>query len=285
VWRGLLLAVALMGCAQAADAQPAIDLRGRVIDSITGGPVANAIVRLPASGKYTLSHDDGFFVITGVAPGRHTVVVVQLGYAEMVQDLDVRSDAFHELRIAPQPIVLDEIGATATRAVERMLNSAASRRAITMSGTRGEPVFWRTWDRQRILAAGIDEPIRFLDDGPPRLVIRRCVGLGMPRDRLCVGIPFVTSGRSTSFGQIYIDDRPFSPIESLDQFRMEDFHRVETYGYRGERGIRLYTEGYLRLVEAGLVIPHQTLPFPESFDLPCRWADSVFDTSASRRCR
>ena len=59
---------------------------------------------------------------------------------------------------------------------------------------------------------------------------------------------------------------------------MEDIHRVEAFGNRGERGLRFYTSGYLRLVEAGLIKPDVVLVTREVFEFPVPW-----DTSSFRR--
>jgi hypothetical protein len=257
-----------------------VELRGRVVDLASGAPLADAIVRLPLQRRYTLTNEAGEFRIADVPLGAQTVVVVQIGYGDRSLRIDVQPDGYHVIELEVQPIRLDAIVATDTRRIEQLMNAAAQTRATILGGAprlNREPVFWNSWERDRIRASGIDDPLLFLSRGPPRISIRKCVGLDQPPDRLCVGVPFdgiVAAGfsggasgsrrlssrlrlraPSTRIVQVFLDDRPIGPIENLANYSMDDFYRVETYGYRGESGIRLYTEGYLRLVAAGVVTP------------------------------
>jgi hypothetical protein len=257
------------------DARPQAtwELRGRVVDSISGEALPGAIVRLPELRRYTLTNTAGYFHFRDVPAGSHDIAIVQLGYNDAQRRLPAGDAGLHVIAVAPRPIRLDVVAAE-VRAPERLLDRAAAARAASISSARGPAVFWRAWDRRQIAASGIDEPLRFLNRGPPRLAIRRCVGLGLPADRLCVGIPFGglaaagygTGGAPSTLARVYVDDRLLAAIEELRRFRMDDFHRVETFGYRGEAGIRLYTEGYLRLVAAGLVEPETWVPPGEVYD-------------------
>ena len=249
----------LLLSASRADAQNVSDLRGRVIDSITGQPLADAIVRLPGLRRYTLTNASGNFVISGVPRGGQSVEVMQLGYREVLRHIQVLDDSVHIFRLVAAPIRLDSLIVADTRQLQRRMNSAAKSRAHDM-GRFGGPMFWRSWDRESILKSGIAAPIDFLRRGQPRLVIRACSGMGQPRDRLCLN-----SG-SSRYATVYLDDRRISAIEDLRAYTMDDFHRVETYGFRGERGIRLYTEGYLRLVAAGVITPDRRIE-PDVFEI------------------
>ena len=97
---GTLVAGALLVNANA-HAQNA-SLRGRVIDGSTGAPVSQAIVRVPASNKYTLTTADGFFRIDGVARGFQGVIVINLGYAELNTRLNVHSDSVYTIARPPR---------------------------------------------------------------------------------------------------------------------------------------------------------------------------------------
>src|SRR5687768_9920139 len=99
-----LFVIATVCTAAASTAQSSLELRGRLTDAISGQPVSNAIVRVPALGKYTLTNPDGRFALQGVARGINTIVVVNLGYVEATMRLDVQADGFHELSIEPKPI-------------------------------------------------------------------------------------------------------------------------------------------------------------------------------------
>jgi hypothetical protein len=269
----LLLAVAAVAAAPTpAAAQPVSDLRGRVVDA-DGAPVPDAVVSLPQFQRYTLTSATGHFRLPGVTLGTHVVVVSRLGYRERTLTLSADADSLHVVVLAQQPIVLDALIVSGGM-VRRELNRAAQARALGMTTAAQPPVFWDFWERDRILASGIDDPLQFLRSGPPRLVIRPCVGLGMPPDRLCVsgafrGVPAsdnagaVRAGRDgVVFGSVFVDGRPLAAIEDLQYYSMSEFHRVEAYGWRGERGIRFYTAGYLRMVETGQINPRSRVPPP-----------------------
>jgi hypothetical protein len=267
----LLLLVPLLSPAPAVGQQtpPPVDVIGAVIDARTGERISSAVVRFPGADRYTLTRDDGFFTLRNVRPGEHEVIVHRLGYQEQTFLIQVAAGHRHLFELEPAPIVLDGVEVTVgPNPAHRILDRAARLRALPVVGT---PVFWSSWDREAIEKAGFDEPMAFLTQGPPRIIIRPCVGLGLPADRLCVSPPFggmrmlaeedsiMRAGRlARGAGRmlpVYLDDRYLGPLEELDSFPMDLIHRVEAYGYRGESGLRFYTEGYLRLVAEGLVQP------------------------------
>jgi hypothetical protein len=305
---GVVLAIVcvLAGAAGEASGQ-AVELHGRVVDAESGRPLVDAVVRLPAVRKYTLTDEAGEFVLTDVPRGVQTLVVVQLGYGEQAVRVDVQAGAFHVVEVAPQPIPLDPLLAADQRQVHSLLNSAAQSRALTMSGRafQGPPVFWRSWDGDAIAASGIAEPLRFLSRGPPRVGILTCASLGLPADRLCVSVPYagtdphgygnnpvrfttrldrrlgggIYRGPSrppppptSRIAAVYLDDRPLGALENLEQYDMADIERVETYGYKGERGIRLYTAGHMRLIALGVVEPDTRVPPSEIYEFRRRRA-------------
>jgi hypothetical protein len=265
--------------------QTTVELSGVVLDSITGQPIVNAIVRVPALQRYTLTDGSGGFRFSDVPAGVQTVVVVQLGYSETTLHLDVQSGTVHILRITPQPVRLAPIVVD-----NGLMNSMAERRVLAMQLVLKEPVFWRSWDERDIQQSGIGEPLTFLRR-EAKLVVQRCARLGLPVDRLCLAVPFAgapwpgaiggsfswrprTIGEggvrrvfrgTTTPGSIYLDDRGFGRLEDLERLDMNDIARIETYGYRGERTIRMYTHGYMRLVAAGIVRPDITTP-PEVYE-------------------
>jgi hypothetical protein len=265
----------------AQQAAPVTDLVGAVVDARDGSPVAGAVVRVPAVNRYTLSGEDGRFTLRNVSRGEQAVLVHRIGYRERTFRLVVQPGLLHLLEVEPEPILLEGVEVVVGEdPAHRILDSAARIRASGRPGVWGEVVFWSAWDREDIDAAGFDEPRAFLTRGPPRIVIRPCVGLGLPADRLCVSPPFggmrllpawgspPVTGLGAGRGRgvpVFLDDRPMA-LEDLDSFTMDLVHRVETYGDRGEQGIRLYTEGYLRLVAEGLVQPGVGGGAPELFD-------------------
>jgi hypothetical protein len=245
-------------------------------------------VRVPLVRRYTLTDTAGNFRIVGVPRGSVTVQVAHLAYGEQERYPDVQPDAFIIINVTQQAIRLDPIIVEDTRRIDRIMGDAASWRTWRMSGgTTGPPVFWKTWNREKIVKSGIEDPLLFLTKGPPRMFVRKCTGLQYAGiQRLCVGAPFGTPlgpdpagyGSNTTpnimfstlepppvamprvpdfssrYFAVYIDDRPVA-LEDLHRYSMDDMYRVENYGYRGERGVRMYTQGYLQMVGLGLIDP------------------------------
>lgn len=68
-------------------------------------------------------------------------------------------------------------------------------------------------------------------------------------------------------------------MDELGTYTLHDIHRIETYGDRGERQIRLYTSGYLRMVELGAARPDFSVPAWHRFD---PWRDSDWPPDRDR---
>lgn len=261
---------------------PVTDLEGIVTDAEDGSPVVGAVVRLPSAERYTLTDRMGRFVLRNVSRGEREVLVQRLGYEPWADTVSVQPDRTLRIALARVPVALEGIEVVLGEdPAHRILDGTARSRAIRMATARQPPVFWSRWDRDAIEAADVGDVMEFLTEGPPRMVIRGCVGLGLPPERLCVSPPFGgmrlagyalpagASGRgpgTTLFAPVFLDDRPLPSLEELAVRRIDPIHRVEIYGDRGERGIRLYTEGYLRLLAEGLVDPVAGIMPPEIFD-------------------
>lgn len=271
-----------------------VELRGRLMDAGSGEPLGNAVVRLPDLDRYTLSASDGRFSFPDVPAGSHDLVVSRIGYGEQTFSVDVQPGSDHVLELSSQPIELEGIEVTNWERTIELMDRGARRRALYA----GRDVFWSSWDRDDIVESGIDDPIEFMTDGPPRVVLRSCVGGARPGDRLCVGVPYGgkyfggggigrTDGRlgragvnpftgpSTTLAVVYLDGRRVRWVEDLNEISMEDIYRVESFGDRGERGIHLYTAGYLRLVGEGLLNPVADEVPPALFELPTSRPDTL----------
>jgi hypothetical protein len=70
-------AVLLLGLGQAGTAQGRqVTLSGFVVDSVRGGPLRDAVVRLEPSGRESFTSDSGTFAFQGVSPGRYRLRVM-----------------------------------------------------------------------------------------------------------------------------------------------------------------------------------------------------------------
>ena len=90
--RFLAILFAALAGALPARAQQLVGVRGRVRDSVSGRPLAGAIVGLGGSGpdRTTRTDDAGDFAFSKVAPGSYSLTVKRLGYEARARAVDVR---------------------------------------------------------------------------------------------------------------------------------------------------------------------------------------------------
>lgn len=294
-----------------AAAQQPVEFTGRVIDAESGEPVIEAVVRLPDLRRYTLTNEHGLFRLTGIRPGAHRVEVVQLGYAEAAATVMIDGSGPLTLRLPPQAIRLDEIvvntsgrmDRTARERAQRMMSPLYTydREAILASGATNPIEFLTGTAQLRIrectgwvgaddrslclyppfggMGAGVLSNLSAPRDatgfgeqgGPRRGVAAALQRADMALSRSTVPMPAVTA--SGGRGAVFLDDRPLSgSLDELSRHTLDQIHRIETYGVRGERQIRLYTSGYLRLVALGAVQPAVDLLLDDEFQFH-DWAE------------
>ncbi|GAB4314733.1 MAG: TonB-dependent receptor [Candidatus Zixiibacteriota bacterium] len=101
----------------------AFSVRGRVIDSISGQPIANATVRLRELSWVGKTDDDGRFECVAMAPGPLTVAVTHVAYDSLHRTVLIR-ESMPELimRLHPRSIQRRDVVVTATPIEERAFN-------------------------------------------------------------------------------------------------------------------------------------------------------------------
>ena len=92
--RGFVILTALLAAfiaAASAAAQSPVTVRGRVQDSVTGRPLAGAIVGLglTTSARTTRTDDAGEFAFSKVSPGTYSLTVKRLGFEARARSVDV----------------------------------------------------------------------------------------------------------------------------------------------------------------------------------------------------
>src|SRR5712691_1991376 len=90
-------------------------LRGKVVDSRTGEPIAKATVSIRDQKIETRTADNGEFELTGVAPGEIELYVTTVGYALVRKKIDISASEPLELEVLLGPEVIrrtDEITVT-----------------------------------------------------------------------------------------------------------------------------------------------------------------------------
>lgn len=199
-----------------------IRLVGQVVDANTGTPLLGAFVHLQGDLRGVLSDKDGTFVLTGVPKGIRSVAAEQLGYAHLVQTIQVGEENENlVLAMTPDPILLEGIEVVMDRFERR-------RRATAVSS--------RVFERDDLLNSPAIDALEFIEK---RSFFRTFPCRGTHSESQCA----LVRGRVGPVS-VYVDEMPF--LDGLAYLRMlqpYELHRVEVYG--GGRHIRVYTEGFL----------------------------------------
>ena len=144
VFHALVLAVlagASVPCAARAQAPQPGTITGRVTDAASGQPISAVQVNVVGTSLGALTNDQGQFTLRGVSPGRVSVRVLRVGYAEQRQLVDVASGqaATLTLQMRPVAITLNPVVTTATGEQRRVEvgNSIAQVDAANVVKTTG----------------------------------------------------------------------------------------------------------------------------------------------------
>jgi iron complex outermembrane recepter protein len=90
------------------------EIIGRVIDAMTGAPVANAYVRLLELGRNELSHQDGAFHFSSLSPRTYTVLAQRIGYAPVERRIEVADGETLPVVLEMTPSALEVPGIVVT---------------------------------------------------------------------------------------------------------------------------------------------------------------------------
>jgi hypothetical protein len=112
-----------------------VPLAGLVVDDASGGAIRSAQVTLSPGRYRVLSDSSGRFSLPRVPGGDYVIAVEALGYAPVQGSVYVAAGIpLVEIRLAPAPIVLDEVVADAPAAPDRA-GSGFERRRSNHSGS------------------------------------------------------------------------------------------------------------------------------------------------------
>ncbi|MEX2571206.1 MAG: TonB-dependent receptor [Gemmatimonadota bacterium] len=87
---------------------------GRVVDDVSGQPIANVAVRLRETGRALLTRADGVFVFADVPERSYTVLAQRIGYAPVEVTVDVGTDQTVEVELRMVPSALELAGVVVT---------------------------------------------------------------------------------------------------------------------------------------------------------------------------
>jgi hypothetical protein len=132
------------------------NFRGRLLDSLTGLPIAGAAIEIDASGLRQFSDSSGRFMFAARPVGQHVIRARHLGYREATDTVQIREGDSAErglvLRRVPQAlgeIVVSGRAVTFPRYFEPAYKRAASGRGFFV--TREDIVQWNAKDYEAIL--------------------------------------------------------------------------------------------------------------------------------------
>ncbi len=116
-------------------AQHAPELRGRVLDSATSAPVADAEV-LVSDGSRTVTGPDGVFLVRALRQGQVEVTVRRVGYAAVTQHVELANGSTSSLiiHLSVAPVQLAELTASAAATPASGGLTSIDRAAIEQSG-------------------------------------------------------------------------------------------------------------------------------------------------------
>ncbi len=107
----LLVAVFLVVLPPGVAAQFPAEVRGRVVDALSGEGLVGVEVSIPARTRAAVTSADGTFHLRGLQPGTAEVHASRLGYRPGVIQIELRNGATSrfELRLTPNPVVLPSV--------------------------------------------------------------------------------------------------------------------------------------------------------------------------------
>lgn len=228
-------------------------ITGRVMDAVTGAPLVGSAIRLPAAQRFVLTNRDGIFRLPSLVNGKHEISVDHIGYASVLLQVEATDSAQHlEIKLEPQPVVLERITVVHDRLEERRKRAGNYSRVFT---------------REEILAATTSNPVSFLEkEGGLKTTI--CPQSYADAGAICVmgGMSSMSSASRSAARRrggmsqnialrvvpviVYIDDRLVGSLQTsnggyiLEQYALQDLYRIETYEFSG-RVVRAYTLGYM----------------------------------------
>ncbi|MGI9628130.1 MAG: carboxypeptidase regulatory-like domain-containing protein [Longimicrobiales bacterium] len=224
--------------AQQAQSLAPVTFAGKVVDTYWTDPVAQALVRLDGTVRadgtaiWGTTNDDGNFQIEGVPPGLSRVTVVRMGYADLIQVVDIREGQFLDIAMIPKPVVLEGIEVYVDRLESRI---------------RELPYTASTFDEIALKLSPTLDVASYLED-QPAIAFVPCFennsGTEVFQQRRDCMRARGTQPRRPS---VYIDDAPaFGGLGELSSIPTGQVYRVEVI--RGCGQIRVYTTHFVENV-------------------------------------
>jgi hypothetical protein len=221
----------------------------RVVDAETGAPVAAA--RLAVHGRGTVyAGRDGRFELPALARGAYDLDVSQIGYYEQRLRIGVVRDDSLVFRLAPQPVLLEELKVYASRLAQRAERASVAARA---------------YGDERLKVAASGSILDFLRTDGGLLVVPCDAGQGYARCATVRGIPEPVI--------VYVDGLPsLGGLDELGEIPVGEVFHVNVYG--GGEQVEVFTRRYSAL-ESHKGVQH--LRTPASMPRGIRWQGTIGD--------
>lgn len=240
------VAAATPAAAQAGSLTP-VTFSGQVVDTYRGEPVEGAIVRLEgtlrADGSIILgvTGETGLFDIPDVPPGPSAVLVSRIGYADLLQVLDIQEGQFVDIAVIPKPVVLEGIEVYVDRLTTRL---------------REIPYLTNTYEEAALRFAPDFNVAQFLHSQPGFEFVP-CFEDLSSTDPFTQRLDCIRArGTMPQRPRIFVDDAPaFGGVQELASLPTSEVYRVEVI--RGCGQIRVYTVTY---VEGIATRPRRLIP-------------------------
>jgi hypothetical protein len=215
--------------AEPKDAKNEQKLYGQVLDAKTGTPLIGAFVRVDGDEWGSLSEANGSFELKRVEVGTVPLVVEQLGYLTLRQDVAVREPGeAMVLRVEPDPALLEGVNLVLDRLEQR-------RNATPFSS-------W-VFDRADLVTNVGADALGFLEARTPIHLFPCFFGSE------CA----IVHGRVRPVS-VVVDEMPFlGGIDYLRSHEPYDLQRIEVYA--GGRHIRIFTAGFLQRAGKTRLLP------------------------------
>lgn len=131
--RKIILLMAIIVCSITVIAQTTGKVSGKVTDGNTGDPLVGATVTVKRTNNSVITGADGSFVLTNIKPGKATLVVSYIGYADRESTVDVpgAGEATVSIVLQSSGKTEDELVVSASKRAEKITRAPASISLIT----------------------------------------------------------------------------------------------------------------------------------------------------------
>ncbi|MBM4182912.1 MAG: hypothetical protein FJ207_01655 [Gemmatimonadetes bacterium] len=216
---GLALAL-IAGAGARGDAQELGTFAGTVLDDLIGEPLRSAEVSIRQLDLRGTTDRNGQFLLEGVPAGRHEVKFEAPGYVSVVEQLEIASSDFLQIRLDPVAAVLDQILVLAGR------SPASQHDGGVVDAREGD----RPWQ----------SALDLLENQVPGVTVRRGGGLANGASIMIRG---VNSFRSDGAPLIFVDgvriesaQTGYNSLHSLEQIPAEMVSRIRVLKSAAETG-------------------------------------------------